>query len=461
MRALAESAPQEPEGHHLPPRAPFEIFEAARDRTPAPTDDRPHIVILGAGFAGLACAKQLGDHPVRVTIVDRTNYHLFVPLLYQVATAALSPADIAEPIRKILRRFRNIDVVMAEAVGLDLARRRLALAGGDFIGFDRLVLAAGSDYNYFGHEAWRARAPGLKTLGSAREIRARILAGFERAETEHDPVLQQKLTTTIVVGGGPTGVETAGAVAELARHALARDFRNIDPASAHVLLLEAGPRLLSSFPPTLGEYARRRLAKLRVTVATETAVSDVCDGYVRTASGTIPAQTIIWCAGITPSPSAGWLRVPKDATGRIVVEPDLSVRDAPSVYCIGDLASFSDGSRHPLPALAQVAKQQGEHLGRNLAAALDRHAPMAPFRFRDRGNAAIIGRSAAVFDFGRWQLTGWLAWVLWSLVHIWLLVGFQKRLLVSVEWFWRWLTYEHGARIIPETSPRETGSDVD
>lgn len=421
--------------------------------TPASADTHPHVVIIGAGFGGLACARALGNHPVRVTVIDRNNYHLFVPLLYQVATAALSPADIAEPIRKILRRYSNIDVVMGEVTNVDPAGRRLCLADGHSVPYDRLVLATGSAYNYFGHDEWAAYAPGLKTIANARDIRAKVLLGFERAEISKDVEEQRALMTSIVIGGGPTGVEMAGAIAELAKWSLRRDFRHIDPGSATVMLVEAGPRILAAFPEHLASYARRRLEKLGVHVLTGVAVEEVrADGAV-IGGELVRANAMIWGAGIAASPAGRWLGVETDRLGRIPVDPDLSVKGLEGVYAIGDTAVSCDEQGQPLPALAQVAKQQGAHLGAALAAQLERGAPLPPFRFKNRGNTAVIGRSAAVFDFGKRQMKGWFAWILWAIIHVYLLVGFDKRLLVSMQWFWRWLTYQHGARLIAYEPP--------
>lgn len=422
--------------------------QALGDRTPAPVDSFPHVVIIGAGFGGLACAKALGDHPVRVTVIDRNNYHLFVPLLYQVATAALSPADIAEPIRKILGRYRNTDVVMAEVTGVDTMARRVALGDGGFVSYDHLVVATGSAYNYFGHDDWAEHAPGLKTIANARQLRARVLSGFERAETSDDPNQQETSMTSVIVGGGPTGVEMAGAIAELARYALARDFRRIDPRKARILLVEAGPRILATFPEKLGRYAQWRLERLGVTVLTNQAVQQVRADGVVIGGRLVRANTIVWGAGIAASPAARWLGVEADRAGRVRTDPDLSVPGVDGVYALGDTALALGEGQQPLPGLAQVAKQQGDHLGRQLAAHLERGTPLAPFTFRNRGNTAIIGRSAAVFDFGRWQIKGWFAWLLWAIIHVYLLVSFEKRVLVSFQWLWRWLTYQRGARLI-------------
>ncbi|MGN6376142.1 MAG: NAD(P)/FAD-dependent oxidoreductase [Sphingomonas sp.] len=420
----------------------------ARQAPPGAAASEPHVVILGAGFAGLACARALGDTPVRVTLVDRNNYHLFVPLLYQVATAALSPADIAEPIRKILRCYRNIEVVLGEVTAVDRARREVHLADATTLPYDRLVIATGSAYNYFGHDDWAARAPGLKTLDNARAIRARVLLGFELAEQSDDPAQQAALMTTVIVGAGPTGVEVAGAIAELARHALAKDFRRIDPRNARVLLVEAGPRILSTFPDDLVAFARRRLDALGVELWLGKAVEDVDGGGVTIGGQFVPAQTIVWGAGITASPAARWLGVEGDRLGRIPVRADLAVAGVDDIFALGDTALALNQDGKPLPALAQVAKQQGEYLGKALARNLATGAAMPSFRFHDRGNTAIVGRNAAIFDFGRHHLKGYVAWLLWALVHVYLLVGFDKRIMVSFQWLWRYLTYQRGARLI-------------
>lgn len=419
----------------------------------------PHVVIVGAGFGGLACAKELGKAGVNATIIDRRNYHLFVPLLYQVATAALSPADIAEPVRQILSRYATINVRFGEVVGVDKAAREVVLADGVRLSYDRLVIATGSVYNYFGHEDWADTAPGPISIDNARRIRARLLTSFEKAEVTDDPALRQALMTTVVIGGGPTGVEMSGAVAELARYALARDFRRIDTRSAKIVLIEAGTRLLSNFPPELSAYAESALAKLGVTVKTKTFVEDIGKDGVTTDSGYIPASNVIWAAGVAASPAGSWLACTTDADNRIVTEPNLSVRGCPGVYALGDTALTLDEEEKPLPALAQVAKQQGIHLGKALAANLHRGADIPPFKFRNRGNTAIIGRSAAVFDFGRHQIKGRLAWLLWAVIHVYLLAGFQKRILVTTQWIWRYLTYQRGARLIMNEANCELSLD--
>ncbi|WP_207485708.1 NAD(P)/FAD-dependent oxidoreductase [Arenibaculum pallidiluteum] len=420
--------------------------------------DFPHVVVIGAGFAGLSLAQTLGGSGIRVTVIDRRNYHLFVPLLYQVATAALSPADIAEPIRHVLNRHRNVEVILGEVVGIDVERRMVRLAEGGFVPYDRLVIATGSTHSYFGRDEWARHAPGLKTIEDARTIRTRLLTAFERAEMCPDGERRGMLMTTVVVGGGPTGVEMAGSIAELARHTLARDFRRIDPRAAKVYLVEAGPRILPSFPEPLASYAHRALERKGVTVLTGRKVVDIGPEQVQVDTTLIPAGTIVWGAGVAASPAGRWLGVETDRAGRIRVAPDLSVPGLDGVYALGDtaLAMGEDGS--PLPGLAQVAKQQGEHLGRALAASIRHGEPMPPFRFRNRGNTAIIGRNAAVFDFGRRQLRGFLAWVLWAIVHVYLLVGFEKRLLVSIQWLWRYATHQRGARLITDPAPGEAST---
>jgi NADH:ubiquinone reductase (H+-translocating) len=411
------------------------------------------VVIIGAGFGGLACAVALGRRGIRTTVIDRRNYHLFVPLLYQVATAALSPADIAEPIRKILSRYKNVDVVLGEVVDVDVEGRRVLLGDGSAVAYDRLVIATGSDYSYFGHDDWAPLAPGIKTIEDARTIRMRLLLAFERAELSDDEEERKALMTAVVIGGGPTGVEMAGAVAELARYALARDFRRIDPKAATVLLVEAGPRLLTAFPKSLAEYAQRALERLGVTVLLEHKVEHIESGAVTVNGRRIRAATIVWGAGVKASHAARWLRVEPDRAGRIPVRPDLSVPERPGVFALGDTALLAGADGQPLPGLAQVAAQQGKHLGRALSAELLRGVPLPPFRFHNRGNTAIIGRHAAVFDFGWSRLKGWFAWILWAVIHVYLLVGFEKRLLVSLQWLWRYLTYEQGARLIIEREP--------
>lgn len=424
----------------------------------------PHVVIIGAGFAGLATANALGGTEIRVTIIDRHNYHLFVPLLYQVATASLSPADIAEPVRRILNRHPNIEVLLAEVTGIDTARRQV-LMGATRLDYDYLVIATGSTHSYFGHDAWERHAPGLKTIEDARAIRTRVLISFEEAEMCPLPAEQQRLMTIVVVGGGPTGVELAGAIAELTKRALARDFRHINPKSACVLLIEAGPRLLPQFPEALSAYAQRALERLGVTVLLGTPVENVDERCVTAGGRTIPAGAIIWGAGVSASPAGRWLGAETDRAGRVKVNPDLSVPGLDTVYVLGDTALTLGEDGQPLPGLAQVAKQQGEHLGKALYRRLTRGVPPPPFRFRNLGNMATVGRNAAIADFGRLRLKGRLAWLLWGIVHVYLLVGFQNRLLVSLQWLWAYITFQRGARLITDeveapAAPPETRPDT-
>ena len=415
---------------------------------PSSPENLPRVVIVGAGFGGLACAQALGGKPVNVTIVDRRNYHLFVPLLYQVATAALSPADIARPIRRILSRYKNIEVVLGTVTGVDTAAKRVRLSNGTELPYDKLVVAAGSDYSYFGHPEWAEFAPGPRSLEDARRIRAHLLIAFERAEASRDPAQQNVLMTTVIVGGGPTGVEMAGSVAELARYALARDFRTIDPRRAKIVLIEAGPRILSGFPEKLSDYAKTALEKLGVTVITKEAVESIDAKGVVVAGRRIDAGTVIWGAGIKASPAAGMLGVPLDRAGRVPLNPDLSVKGVADVYALGDMANAPDEHGTPLPALAQVAAQQGTYVGRALVKTLEDRKPMPPFKFHNRGNTAIVGRHAAVFDFGWMRFKGRFAWLMWALIHVYLLVGFDNRLRVSLQWLWAYITYERGARLI-------------
>ncbi|HVV79399.1 MAG TPA: NAD(P)/FAD-dependent oxidoreductase [Pseudolabrys sp.] len=418
--------------------------------------EESHVVIVGAGFAGLACAKALGNVPVRVTVIDRANYHLFVPLLYQVATAALSPADIARPIRRILGRYRNINVVLGDVTGIDTQARTVRTSAGQVFTYDRLVVATGSRYSYFGHSEWAANAKGPRSLEDARFIRTKLLTAFERADATKDAAERDRLMTMIVVGGGPTGVEMAGAVAELARHSLARDFRRIDPRQARILLVEASPRLLASFPQSLADYAERELRKLGVEVLLGKPVENITAQGAMVGGKMIEAATVVWGAGIEAAPGVKMLGVPLDRLGRVAVAADLSVPDLPGVYVLGDSSVALGKDGKPLPALAQVAAQQGDYLGRALAARF-RGKDVKPFRFHNRGNTAVIGRNAAVFDFGSWRLKGRVAWVLWALVHIYLLVGFENRLSVALRWVWRYITGESGARLItPSAAPQET-----
>jgi NADH dehydrogenase len=410
----------------------------------------PRIVVVGGGFGGLEVAKALGKAGIGVTIIDRHNHHLFQPLLYQVATAALSAPDIAEPIRKILGRYRSVQVLFGDVTEIDTEARTLMLADGSTVVYDLLVLATGSQPFYFGQERWAQVCPGLKTIEDARTIRSRLLMSFEHAERTTDPIEQSRLMTIAIIGGGPTGVELAGSIAELSRHTLARDFRNIRPEKARIILVEAGDRVLGGFAAELSEYARLRLQRLGVEVTLGKRVEAIEDRQITVAGAVIPVALTLWAAGVAASPLATQLGSELDRNGRIQVGPDLQVVGHENVYAVGDIARFVDENERPLPGLAQVAKQQGAHLGKALARAIDTGEKLPAFAFRNRGNTAIVGRHAAVFESGKLKLKGWLAWSAWAIVHVYLLVGFQHRVQVSIQWLWRYLTYERGARLIAE-----------
>jgi NADH dehydrogenase len=416
-----------------------------------------HIVIIGAGFGGIAVADGLAGSSAHVTIIDKQNYHLFQPLLYQVATAALSPADIAEPVRRMLRRRHNTEVILGDVARISPDEKRIWLKDQRSIPYDILVVAAGATHSYFGHDEWQKYAPGLKTIADARVIRSRLLLCFERAEMSEDVAERRRLMTFVVVGGGASGVELAGSIAELARYGLAKDFHRIDPKSASVILVEAGPVILSAFPSTLRRYASRKLSLLGVEVRTGCAVKNILESSVTAGGDAIPAGLTIWAAGVEPSAVAKMLGAPMDKSGRIKVDRDLSVPAFAGVYALGDVALCHDAVGKPLPGLAQVAKQQGAYLGAALAEKLRTGAAAEAFVFRDRGNVAIIGRHAAVADFGWLRLKGVPAWLIWAVVHIYLLAGLQHRLLVAVQWLWRYLTYDRGARLIVE--PVATATD--
>ncbi len=409
------------------------------------------VVIVGGGFGGLACARRLGAAGVPTVLIDRQNYHLFVPLLYQVATAALSPADIAQPIRRILSRYPTVSVVLGEVVGVDAATKRVLLAGQAPLAYGKLILAAGSVCNYFGHDSWAEHAPCPRDLPDATLLRSRILLALEAAEASKDPRERAALLSFVVVGGGPTGVEMAGAIAELIRPALRRDFRAIDPGLARIVLVEAGSRLLAAFPEDLAEAAACGLEELGVEIRTGISVREISASGVDLADGArIDAATVVWGAGTRAAPAAAWLPgIETAAGGRLPVEPDLRLRGHDDLYVLGDLAMCLGEDGKPLPALAQVAKQQGEYLGRVLSKPLATGQAAAPFVFRNRGNAAIIGRNAAIFDFGKGRtLTGRKAWLLWALVHIYLLNGLERRFLVAAQWLVRYVTRQRGARLI-------------
>jgi NADH dehydrogenase len=409
-------------------------------------NDLPHVVVVGGGFGGLYAARALAGRPVRVTLLDRRNHHLFQPLLYQVATAALNPSDIAAPLRSVLRRAKNITVFLAQVERVDLADRCLVLDRGE-IRYDALILAVGAGHSYFGHEDWEVYAPGLKTLEDALEIRRRVLLAYELAERERDQAEREALLTFVVVGGGPTGVELAGALAEIARRTIARDFRLIDPTAARVLLLEGGPRVLTAFPESLSRRARASLERIGVEVRTRAVVTSVTADAVWLGGEQIRTRTVLWAAGVTASPLTRTLGVTLDRSGRVPIEPDLSIPGHPEAFAIGDMSVLRDASGAALPGLAPVAMQQGTRAADNALRRLSGR-PTRPFCYRDKGTMATIGRAAAVAVIGGVRLSGLVAWLAWLLVHIMFLIGFRNRLLVLFEWAWAYVSWQRGARLI-------------
>jgi NADH:quinone reductase (non-electrogenic) len=419
----------------------------------------PHVVILGGGFAGLYAARGLRRAAVRVTLIDRRNHHLFQPMLYQVATAALNPSDIAAPIRSVLRNQGNAEVMLAEVSAVDVSRRTVSLTDGGELSYDYLIVATGAHHSYFGHKEWEPLAPGLKSLEDAVEIRQRVLLAFERAEREADPVRRHAFLTFVIVGGGPTGVEMAGAVAELRRYALRRDFRHIDPGEATVLLLEGGPRLLPSYPPSLSDQAKQELRRLGVEVRTETMVTDIRPGSVVAAGWTIPTQTVIWAAGNVASSVLKSLGTPLDGAGRAIVEPDCTIPGHPEVFVLGDAANFNHQEGGPLPGVSPVAIQMGEYTAGVIAGDLAGE-PRRAFHYWDKGQLAVIGRGRAVADIWKLHFGGLLAWMIWTFVHIFFLIGFRNRILVLIQWAWSYLTYGRGARLIASETPHSAEMPV-
>jgi NADH:ubiquinone reductase (H+-translocating) len=432
-----------------------------------PVAATPHVVILGGGFGGLDAARALAGAPVRVTLIDRHNYHLFQPLLYQVATAALSPGDVASPIRWVLRRQQNVKVLLADVRGINMATRHVLLdAGGQeqraasnehvpasdvvppptSIEYDYLIVATGAAHAYFGHSEWAKRAPGLKTLDDALEIRRQVLLAFEAAERETDPAAQRRLLTFVIVGGGPTGVELAGALAEIARHSLRHDFRAIHPESARIILLEGSPNVLGTFPERLRTAAAASLTRLGVEVRTRSIVTTVDEEGVKIGDERIAAQTVLWAAGVAASPVARSLGVALDRAGRVAAEPTLQVPGHSEVYVVGDICALQQDGQW-LPGVAQVAKQQGQHAAKNVRRATEGQ-PLQPFRYHDYGNMATIGRGSAVADIGPLKLSGFIAWLIWVCIHIFWLIGFRNRLAVMSEWAWAYVTMQRRVRLI-------------
>lgn len=411
----------------------------------------PRVVIVGCGFGGLAAARALASAPVRVLLIDRSNHHLFQPLLYQVAAAMLAPAEIGTPARQILSRQSNANVAFAEVNGVDAANRKVLVNYLDKhdapVDYDYLILATGSSHNYFGHDEFAAYAPGLKNLNNATSIRDRILRAFELAELERDPHEHQDLLTFVLVGGGPTGVELAGAIAELRRVTLARDFRRVDPASARIILVQGGPRILPTFHESLSRAAHERLESLGVEVRTGGRVTHVDQKGVVVNEERIFSRTVIWTAGVTPSPAGKWLGVPTDKSGRVIVQSDCSVPSFPEVFVIGDTAAH-DHNGQPLPGVAQVALQQGKYVAGVIDAREKRHLPPPAFRYFDKGSMAVVGRNFAVLEIGKFRLAGFFAWIAWGLVHLLFLAAQGNRLRVIVQWVWTYLTNQRGSRLI-------------
>jgi len=409
--------------------------------------DAPHVVIVGAGFGGLYAARSLARKRVRITVVDRKNHHVFQPLLYQVATAKLSPADIASPIRSVLGKYRNVQVLLDEATHFDLPNQKVTLKTGEALAYDYLVVAAGASHAYFGHEEWAALAPGLKSIEDAIEIRRRVLLAFEIAERE--ALLQGKrpMLNFVVVGGGPTGVEIAGSIAEIAQKVMARDFRCIDPTRARVVLLEAGQRILPAYPEDLSRSAERQLRHLGVDVLVGRAVTGMQPGKVLVGDEVMAASVTLWAAGVKASPLGNILGAPTDYAGRVKVEPDLSLPGHPEVFVIGDLASVTDKSGRQAPGVAPAAIQQGKSAAKNIWRSIEGE-PRKPFQYLDKGSLATIGRGAGVAEFGRLHLSGLVAWIFWLTVHIFFLIGFRNRLVVFIQWAWAYFTFQSGARLI-------------
>ena len=407
---------------------------------------RPKVVIIGAGFGGLRAARTLADAPVDITVIDRSNHHLFQPLLYQVATAGLSPADISAPIRYILKHQRNVSVMLAEVTGVDLQAQQVLIEGRT-IPYDYLIVATGATHGYFGHDEWEQFAPGLKTITDATTIRRRILLAFEAAEIEPDAEKRKALLTFVLVGAGPTGVEMAGAIAELAHKALAKDFRNIDPASARILLVEAAPRSLLAFPEHLATDAQKALEQLGVEVMTHSAVEQISDEGVVIGGHMLKAKTVIWTAGVSASPAGTWLDADVDRAGRVKVQPDLTIPGHDNVFVVGDTATLQQDGK-PLPGVAPVAMQEGIYAASVITQRVAGKQDIAPFHYHNKGNLATVGRSFGLADFGRIKLTGFIGWFFWLAVHIFFLIGFRNRFIVLFQWAWAYFTYQRGARLI-------------
>jgi NADH dehydrogenase len=412
--------------------------------------DLHHVVVIGAGFGGLQTVHGLAGAPVRITVVDRRNHHLFQPLLYQVATASLATSEIAWPIRHLLRRRREVTTLLGSVVGVDKIQRRVVLGDGGELNYDTLVIATGARHAYFGHDDWEPYAPGLKTLEDATTIRRRILRAFEEAECEGDPERRKALLTFVVIGAGPTGVELAGTIAELARLTLVKEFRNFDSRMTRVILIEAGPRVLPAFREEHSAYAQDVLEKLGVEVRVGEAVTECTAAGVIRGGEAIAASTVVWAAGVQASPAAEWVGIPADRAGRAIVEPDLTAPDYPEIFILGDTAAVTAPDGRPVPGIAPAAKQQGKHVAATIRARLSGEAVAKPFRYRHPGSLATIGKRRAVIDFGHLQLRGALAWWIWGLAHIYFLIGVRNRLTVALSWLWNYLRDQRSSRLITQ-----------
>lgn len=422
-----------------------------------PEAGKPHVVIIGGGFAGLYAAKSLARAPVRITLLDRHNHHTFQPLLYQVATGALNPSEIATPIRRILRRQDNTRVLLADVKAVDADKKLVHFEGGS-IGYDTLIVAAGATHSYFGRDDWSVFAPGLKSIEDALEIRRRVFFAYEAAEHEADKTVRSAWTTFVVVGGGPTGVEMAGALAEIATHTLEHDFRRIDPKEARILLLEGAPRVLGAYPEALCAKAQRQLERLGVEVRVGSRVTEIDRDGVKLGDERIMARTVVWAAGVAASPLAKSLGTPLDRAGRVLVSPDLTVPGREDIYVIGDLAALTQDGK-PIPGVAPAAMQEGRHAAMNIVRAI-KGEPRLPFRYVDKGSLATIGRAAAIADFGRIKISGFVAWIAWFTIHIFFLIGFRNRFVVLFQWAWSYMTYDRGARLITGETPKRLPAEA-
>jgi NADH dehydrogenase len=440
-------APGVARGRSSPLSAATELKEPIKLEPVKTHTGRPRVVIIGGGFGGLTAARSLKDAPVDITLIDRRNHHLFQPLLYQVATASLSPADIAQPIREILRKQKNTKVLLEEVTGVDPEAKLVRLATGETVPFDYLVMAAGARHSYFGRDEWEKDAPGMKSLDEALDIRSKILLAFEQAEVAETEAERRALLTFVIIGGGPTGVELAGAIAEIAHHSVAKDFRNFDPSTAKVILLEALPKILPMFPEKLSASAVKQLTEMGVTVRTGGMVTLIEPGVVHLGEDSIHANTIIWAAGVAASPIGKTIGVPVDRAGRVPITSTLNVEGHPDIFVIGDQASFTKSDGKPLPGVAPVATQQGHHAGVNIARAV-RGETLLPFEYKDRGSMATIGRNRAIAQIGKYSFSGFAAWLAWSAVHVVNLSGYRNRAIVALRWAWGYITYHRGARLI-------------